>query len=496
VPGLVCAVTTTGRRPRALPPAGIPSWTLWTLAAVAVAAITWALFSRAFLNYDTLYALVWGRDLVHGRLPDYDVTLAPTPHPLATAVAAPLSLLGTDAGYTALLALAMLAFGFLVVGVYVLGHDVFSWPVGLLAAGIVATRVPFLSQAARAYVDIPFLALVVWAAVLEVRRPRRGWPVLALLTLAGLIRPEAWLFAGVYWLYLRPTLSGRTQWKMLALVLSAPVLWAISDLVVSGDLLHSLSGTRDTAATLHRPRGLGDVPETLPRRLGEILRLPALAGGVAGFFLAFYLVRIRALVPLALSVLGGAAFVALGLAGLPLIGRYLFLPATMLAVLFGFAAVGWWGARPERSISSTFRRVWIVGGSALLAAFVAFAPANVRGLDGMRDGVQLRGKIEDDLHSLTTGSAEQLFDSCSPVYVPNHRPVPILAWYLDRRPDEIRSAQLEEPRRGLFLAPATAEVEEKFVLDPNDPKRLDAEVPRTFDRTTGNRSWVLYESGC
>ena len=39
----------------------------------------------------------------------------------------------------------------------------------LLAAFVVATRVPFLSQGVRAYVDIPFLALVVLAAVLEVR---------------------------------------------------------------------------------------------------------------------------------------------------------------------------------------------------------------------------------------------------------------------------------------------------------------------------------------
>jgi hypothetical protein len=493
----VCAVTTTGGRPRSVGPAGLVSWVLWALAIAAIAAVTWALFNRAFLNYDTLYTLIWGRDLVHGRMPDYEVTLAPTPHPLATAVAAPLSLLGTDAGYTAMLVLAMLAFGLLVVGVYVLGREAFSWPVGLLAAAIVATRVPILSQAARAYVDIPFLALIVWAAVLEVRRPRRGWPVLVLPALAGLLRPEAWLLAAAYWLYLAPSLPRRAQATTLGLVLSAPVAWALSDLIVTGDLLHSLTGTRDTAATLHRPRGVDDVPEILPRRLGEILRLPALAGGVAGFFLALAIARARAIVPLALTVLGGLAFVALGVAGLPLIGRYLFLPATMLAIFFGFAAIGWWRARPERAISSAFRRAWVVGGLALIAALVAFTPANVSGLDGMRDGVQLRGKIEDDLQSLATaGSAGELLDRCSPVYVPNHRPVPILAYYLDRSPDEIVSAQLEQPRRGLFVAPATAEVEEKFVLDPNDPKRLDAEVPKTFQRVAANRSWVLYEEGC
>ena len=34
------------------------------------------------------------------------------------------------------------------------------------------------------------------------QRPRAGWPVLALLALAGLLRPEAWLFSVAYWLYL------------------------------------------------------------------------------------------------------------------------------------------------------------------------------------------------------------------------------------------------------------------------------------------------------
>jgi len=45
-------------------------------------------------------------------------------------------------------------------------------------------------------------------------------------------------------------------------------------------------------------------------------------------------------------------------------------------------------------------------------------------------------------------------------------------------------------------APANALVEEKFILDPRDPKRLDAEVPPNFARVTGNRSWTLYAREC
>lgn len=470
----------------------LPSWAPAAAAIAAVAAATWAIFSRAFLNYDTLYMLVWGRDLAHGRSPDYEVPLAPTPHPLAEGVGALLSPLGTDGAYTLMLGLAMLSFGALVWGIFRLGEVTFGWPVGALAALVVATREPFVSRAVRAYVDIPFLALVVAAAVLEARRPRRGWPVLALLATAGLLRPEAWLLSGVYWLYLWPALDTQRRLRFAALAAVGPVVWAMSDLVVTGDLLHSLTGTRDAADMLRRPRGLQNVPEIMPRRLGEILRLPVLVGGGVGLLLAFRFARDRALVPAALAVLGGLAFVALGVVDLPLIGRYLFLPAAMLAVFFGFAALGWLSGQPGQ-----VRRWWSIGGVALLVALAAFTPASIGGLDRLRDGVQLRGEMEDDLRSLTRSSpAQATLERCASVYVPNHRLVPILAWYLDREPDEIVSAQIERPRRGAFVAPASRLVEEKFVLDPNDPKRLDADVPGDFAQVGSNDSWVLYRKGC
>ena len=43
----------------------------------ALAAATWAVVGRGLVNYDTLYELVWGRELAQGRSPDLSVTLAP-----------------------------------------------------------------------------------------------------------------------------------------------------------------------------------------------------------------------------------------------------------------------------------------------------------------------------------------------------------------------------------------------------------------------------------
>jgi hypothetical protein len=318
-------------------------------------------------------------------------------------------------------------------------------------------------------------------------------PVFVLLGLAGLLRPEAWLLSAAYLLYVADGRPRREHLKFVVAAAAAPALWALSDLLVTGDPLHSLTFTRDTADTLGRPQGIENVPEIMPRRLGEILRWVPLIGGTAGFFLALRYARERAHVPAVLTVLGGLAFVAIGLAGLSLLGRYLFLPAVMLAVFFGYAAVGWRELPRER-----VRSFWLGGAVVLLIAFVGSTISHQTDrLDRLHDGVQLRGEIQDDLRDLTReDAAAPLLERCGPVFVPNHRPVPILAWYLDRDPDDFVSAQLERPVRGLYVAPATREVEERFVLDPRDPKRLDAEVPAGFRPVASNESWVLYERAC
>ena len=67
--------------------APVPSWARnWLTPAAwvaAVAALLLLVFPIGFPNYDTIYALVWGRELAHGLSPDYGAALPPTPHPLA-----------------------------------------------------------------------------------------------------------------------------------------------------------------------------------------------------------------------------------------------------------------------------------------------------------------------------------------------------------------------------------------------------------------------------
>ena len=182
-------------------------------------------------------------------------------------VLSPLGPSGVEAVAVALGFLALAACAWVV---YRLGADWFGWAAGALAALILLTRVPVLSYGVRAYVDIPYLLLVLGALLLESRSRRTsgraaGAPVLALLALAGLLRPEAWAFSGLYWLLLvawRPPPRSRRELAGLTLLAAAaPLIWLVSDLLVTGDPLWSLKNTRHTASTLDRVRGIGNVLE-------------------------------------------------------------------------------------------------------------------------------------------------------------------------------------------------------------------------------------------
>ncbi|HEX8646721.1 MAG TPA: hypothetical protein VF715_07445 [Thermoleophilaceae bacterium] len=476
--------------------------TLLDAAAAAVVGLAvFAAFGHSFLNYDTFYSLVWGDQLAGGAKPDFEVPVAPTQHPLALAAGALVSPLG-DGAEEALLALVILSIGAIAVGLFRLGHELFAWPVGVLAAAIFLTRVPPLNFGIRGYVDLPTIALIVWAAVLEVRRPRRGAAVLVLLGLAGLLRPEAWLLAGAYWLWLaageaapaggrRLRLDARAL-RLALLAAAAPLLWALIDLLVTGDPLWSLHGTSELAADLGRPRGLDDVPRIMPRRLGEIMRLPELLAAAIGFGLALAWFRRRAAVPAAILVLNGAAFLVLAIGGLSLLGRYLFLAGAMLSLFAAFAALGWTALGPEDGR----RRPWMIGGTAILLAFAVFAPAQAGRLGDLRDDVAARDRVAADLHDLIADRRALFESSPGPVLVPNHRPVPNIAYWTGRDPAEVVSAATPAGRRAgatLFVGPASAEAARLSILDPRDPT-VPGGPPPGFAEAARNRSWVLYMS--
>ncbi len=521
----------------------------------AVAALLLAVFPVGFPNYDTIYALLWGRELGEGLDPDRGAALPPTPHPLAELFGLLTSPLNGGA-IDLTMVVAYVSLGLVGYLVYRLGSLWFDRPIGALAALFVLTRAPFLSNGLRAYVDLPYIALVLGALVIETKRPRAGWPVLALLIPAGLLRPEAWLFSLAYLAYLLvdfsqlqkdrriglrlqgqpdgedevnapavtegvPLERADTQKRglirprfvrargtpsvtttLFALAFAAPILWAIYDWITAGSPTYSFTGTRETVETLGRHTGPVNLVLYGPRALGEVMQWPGMVGALGGVLVAVAILYSRRrrlqLFPhydgekIAIGL--AAALLALGaFAILACAGLAIIARYTMLAgaILAIFVAVALLGWR-LLDRGHPWRRAWQAFAAVVALMFVVWAPNQYNLLSQVNTDLTNQGEIESDLGDLAESDAFEPL--CLPISVPNHRAVPRLAFDLGVRPSRIVSSseQAHQPRRGYFLKPASPFVIHNFVLDPNDPSRFTSQVPPGFHRVARNESWLLY----
>jgi hypothetical protein len=451
---------------------------------MALAAALWLAFGPGYAGYDAAWALVWGREIAGGALPSYESAIAPTPHPLANVVAAALSVLG-DGGEGALVALTFLSFAALLVGALALAARLSSWPAGVAAALLLSTSGLLDREAAFASIDLPFLALVVWAAVLEADRPRRGAPVLALLLLAGLLRPEAWLLSLAYLGWLALERRGRALPVPTLLAAGAPLLWALSDLAVTGDPLHSLSGTRDLAAELDRPTGFSTALGAVPDALASLMGTPALVAGLLGLVAGALLAPRRLAIPLALTCCGIATFLALGVSGLPVLLRYVLLPASMLAVSAGIGLTLPWLVAAGRARAAAAVVSAIVG-----ALLLASLPGTADDVRQARSFSAARGQVHRDLRELTRRPALRAAAArCPQIHIPDFRTRPVLLIDGSFDPARIVVGNLADGERGLLLTYATESAARIFNLGAPGEAPLQA-VPAGGRVVARNRSWL------
>ncbi len=378
-----------------------------------------------FPNYDSYYSLLWGREVLDGTLPSFDAYRAPTQHPLAIAFGALLSLVGDDADRIMVFA-TLASFVVLAAGLYRLAASSFTTAVGLVAAGLLCSRFDFPFLAARAYIDIPYLAFVIWAVALEAGRTRRGAPVFWLLAGAGLLRPEAWLLSGLYflWCFLPASWGQRIRYALLTAI--GPVIWAATDFVATGDPLFSLTHTSGLAEELGRQRGLSEIPSATVEFLIDLDKAPVFAAGVLGLALSVALVPRRLAVPLAILVIGMGTFVLVGLAGLSVIDRYLLVPSLMVMV---FAAVTLAGFTMLRE-GTWARRLWAIASAVVVVYGVAFTATRVN-FSTFDTELRFRSDSHASLEQLLRDPRVLAGRRCGPVSVPNHKLVPDVRWVLD-----------------------------------------------------------------
>src|SRR5271156_6083455 len=160
-------------RLRAVPPA---AWAKLGLLIVSVGALIGFFLFPTYPTYDSYYALIWGRDVLHLHLPVFAVYRAPTEHPLAIAFGVLVSIFGHYADRLMILG-AIGCFVALVAGMYRLGRIAFNPVIGARAAPLLLPRAPFAYPPAPASPAFAFLSFSVWAGALGAARPRRGLSV-------------------------------------------------------------------------------------------------------------------------------------------------------------------------------------------------------------------------------------------------------------------------------------------------------------------------------
>lgn len=377
-------------------------------------------------TYDSFYALLWGRDLLHLHLPDFRVYRGPTEHPLAIAFGLVCSIFG-EGGARLMVLGSIASFLAAVVGLYRLGRLCFGPVVGVLAALLLLSRFFVENLSAQGYLDISYIALIVWAIVFEVQRPRRGALVLALLAGAGLLRPDAWVLSGVYWLWCYPPSSPRIRLQNLAIAATAPLIWAALDAIVTGNPLYSLTATAGLAQELERTQGFSSVVTSVWTFSERIDKIPVLLGAIVGVPLAVWMAPRRALIPLASMVLLFLVFLAEGAAGASVIDRYLLGASTVLLLFCAVTLGGWAMLEP----GSWIRRVWIVGASALVL-YGATSAATTLNLSSLRNTLAYHEEFHEGLvAALRNPAVKQQLRRCPLVSLPNNKLIPDARWILD-----------------------------------------------------------------
>jgi hypothetical protein len=473
-----------------------------TIAAALAGLVVLVLFFglRTYPNYDSYYQLLWGQDIAHGRLPDYHVFRAPTPHPLSELVGLLLWPFGLAADRLMVL-LTLVAWVGLLWAVYRFTKHLLGTLVAAVAVLVMLTRTDLEFFALRGVVDIWFLFFVFAAAAMEVHRPRRGMPVMLLLVAAGLLRPEAWVLAGIYVLWLFPQKGIRGIWPYVLLAAAAPVIWVAWDWIVTGKPLYSLTSTRETAGEFKRNRGLFEAIKLIPDYVGANEKIVNVVVGGLGALGALWMLRKKASIPLALMFIGLATFLAIAAAGLSVIPRYLAIPSILFNISVAVALTGWIVVKEPRRAHRLFVALFVF--TLLVGAWRAIPYSkDFRKLHGQENFV--RGQHTSLKAILDDPKVVPLLarPSCRPITTPTHSAIPVVRFETGMPKSAFvpSIAQERPPSRGLLLIGNT------FNFEPSAARSTSGVSERsarqwwsnyplsTFKFVAGNSHWRIYRN--
>jgi hypothetical protein len=301
--------------------------------------------------------------------------------------------------------------------------------------------------------------------------------VFALLGAAGLLRPEAWVLAGLYFLWMSKDASWGRRAAYAAMTAVAPLAWAAVDAAVTGDPLFSLHYTSSSAEDLGRQRTLGEIPSALPSFFASIIKLPVLLGALAGLAFALVAAPRRAAMPLVLLLSGIGTFVLIGIAGLSVIERYLIVAALALLVFAAVALGGFTMLRPGR-----LRTAWATVAALLVLAGAGFTATRVD-VTRLTNELQVRGDAHTSLVQVLNEPAVKAALRCGPLTAPNHKLVPDARWILDAPRDKVLARADPDLPRGSTQRGVALYVTTRFAIfrhaftNPVDPTSIQIPPP-------------------
>jgi hypothetical protein len=258
--------------------------------------------------------------------------------------------------------------------------------------------------------------------VLEGTRLRRGTPVFLLLAAAGLLRPEGWFLAALYWLWMAWRASWPERVRYAALAAIGPVGWCGLDAIVTGDPLFSLHYTSASAEDLGRSLPLSQLPSQLPGFFEDLVKLPVLVAALLGIALGAVISPRRIVMPAVLVAAGLGTFILLAAAGASVIERYLTVPALALMVFAAVALGGFTMLEKGR-----LRTGWMAAAALVVVAGVAYTATHLN-LSRFDNELRFRGQAHRDLTAVLDDPRVKAGLKCGPLTGPNHKIVPDSRW--------------------------------------------------------------------
>ena len=361
-------------------------WWPWVLLGVAIVSALFVVVSDMRPSYDGFGFMVWGRQVLHWNL---NTDGAPSWKPLPFLFTLPYAVAGRGQIW--------LWMGTAVAGA-VLG-SVFAARVAYRLTGPSPDRryAPFV---AGAFAGIAVLgvntlmhlvliansdALIVAAllAAIDCHLLRRRRLAFAMLVLASLGRPEAWVFAGLYGLWLMWEERTASMWLMvIAGLVFIPAFWFSIPALTSKSWFISGDLALNQQTVIHGNKIVGVVS-----RFRSLYELPMQVAGLIAIVLAVVRRDRTTLLIVAAAALWVLIEIAFAYHGWSAVSRYMIEPAAVMVAVAG-GGIGWLLA--DTRSSKVLR--W-VGPVIALGLIVWLAPA-------ARTRVRtMRGLIEDSRHS-------------------------------------------------------------------------------------------------